>query len=263
MKYKTIWVSDLHLGTRGCDARGFLDFLRRTECETLYLVGDIVDLWSLKRAHYWPQLHNDIVQKILRKARKGTRVVYIPGNHDEFAREFIGGYGNVWIRPRDLYTTVSGQLLVIVHGHEFDAVTQHARWLAHLGDVGYELLLRANRPLNSLRRAFGRDHWSLSAYVKSRVKNAVSFISDFEEAVAHYARLHRADGVVCGHIHTPAIKQFRRVDYYNCGDRVESSTALVEHVEGNIELVHWREPTAEVPAPDLADESNLLATMDA
>ena len=246
MKYRTVWISDLHLGTRGCDAEGLLDFLRETNCETLYLVGDVVDLWTLKREHYWPQTHNDVVQKILRKARKGTRVIYIPGNHDEFGCRFFGVYGNVWIKPRDLYMTVRGQRLLILHGHEFDAVTQHAQWLATLGDIGYQTLLRLNRPLNAVRRALGRDHWSLSAYVKSRVKNAVSFISRFEDAVSRYAEMYAVDGIVCGHIHTPVIKTVRDVAYYNCGDWVESSSLLAEDYAGRLKLICWRE--AAVPA---------------
>ncbi len=267
MKYKTIWMSDLHLGTRGCDATGVLDFLRHTECETLYLVGDVVDLWSLRREHYWPQTHNDVIQKILRKARKGTRVIYIPGNHDEFGSRFPGVYGNVWVKPRDLYVTGRGERLLVMHGHEFDAVTQHAQWLATLGDIGYQALLKLNRPLNALRRGFGRDHWSLSAYVKSRVKNAVSFISQFEEAVARYAQMYDADGIVCGHIHTPGIKSIRGATYYNCGDWVESSTALVEHRDGSMELLRRKQRQrravlAHVPqlADDVADKNELLVS---
>ncbi|HUK82813.1 MAG TPA: UDP-2,3-diacylglucosamine diphosphatase [Verrucomicrobiae bacterium] len=244
MEYKTVWLSDLHLGTRGCDAEKLLDFLRRTECRTLYLVGDIVDLWSLKREHYWPQAHNDVIQKILRKARKGTRVIYIPGNHDEFGGRFLGVYGNVWIKPRDLYVTGHGKRLLVMHGHEFDAIMQHSKWLANLGDIGYQLLLGLNRPLNALRRTFGREPWSLSAYAKSRVKNAVNFISRFEEAVVRYAQMYDADGIVCGHIHTPVTKRIRDVAYYNSGDWVESSTALVETHAGTIELVRWRETEA-------------------
>jgi UDP-2,3-diacylglucosamine pyrophosphatase LpxH len=254
MNYKTIWISDLHLGTRGCDAQGVLEFLRRTDCETLYLVGDVVDLWSLKREFHWPLTHNDVIQRILHKARTGTRVIYIPGNHDEFGRNFLGAYGEVWVKQRDLYVTGRGERLLIMHGHEFDAVTQHAQWLATLGDIGYQTLLRLNRPLNLLRRAFGRDHWSLSAYVKSRVKNAVSFISQFEDAVVRYAEMYDVDGIVCGHIHTPVVKQIRDVRYYNCGDWVESSTALVERHTGRLELVRWRQVEAAETIRPLAAE---------
>lgn len=237
MNYRTVWISDLHLGTRGCDAEGVLDFIKEHEFETLYLVGDILDLWSLKREHYWPQSHNDVIQKILRKARKGTRVIYIPGNHDEFTTGFAGEYGNVHVKPHDVHVTADGRRLLVMHGHEFDTVMHHARWLALLGDIGYQFLLRVNRPVNAVRRWFGWDYWSLSAYVKGRVKNAVSFISKFESLVARYAGMHQADGIVCGHIHAAAIKEMGAVTYYNCGDWVESSTALAEHADGTIELI--------------------------
>lgn len=267
MKYKTVWISDLHLGTRGCNAEGVLDFLRHSEFETLYLVGDVLDIWRLKKDRYWPQLHNDVVQKILRKGRKGTKIIYIPGNHDEFCRNFLGEYGGIEVKTHDIYTTVSGERWLILHGHEFDAVTKHAQWMAYLGDTGYTLLLKLNRPLNSLRRLFGFDYWSLSAYVKSRVKNAVSYVSNFEDAVVKYAARFHTDAVVCGHIHTPAARNIRGIDYYNIGDWVESSTALVEHEDGRVELVHWREVASfhrelalSIPL-DLADKSRLLASV--
>lgn len=261
MRYRTVWISDLHLGTRGCDARGVLDFLRETECERMYLVGDILDLWRLRRDRYWPQSHNDVLQKLLRKGRKGTDLIYIPGNHDEFCGNFMGIYGNIVVKAHDIYTTKLGQRLLVMHGHEFDTVTTHARWLAVLGDIGYGLLLAANRPLNYLRNCAGLGHWSLSAYVKRRVKNAVSYISHYEDAVARYAARHRADGVICGHIHTPAVKQLRGLAYYNTGDWVESSTALVEHLDGRMELIYWHQTHPAQPWPeDLADKTNLLAT---
>ena len=253
MHYATVWISDLHLGTRGCDAPGLLEFLRTTEFDRLYLVGDVVDLWRLRREHYWPQSHSDVIQKLLRKARKGADLIFIPGNHDEFLGNFIGSFGNVTVRRQAIHKTADGRRLLVMHGHEFDAVTTHAKWLAHLGDIGYELLLWANRPLNLVRTRLGLHYWSLSAYAKSRVKTAVSFIGDFESAVAHYAGLHRADGIVCGHIHTAAVKQFGPVQYYNTGDWVESSTALVEHSDGRMELLRWRQHQATLPArPALA-----------
>jgi UDP-2,3-diacylglucosamine pyrophosphatase LpxH len=253
MNYKTVWMSDLHLGTPACNAEGILEFLRNHECDRLYLVGDIVDLWQLRKNRHWPQAHNDVVQKILRKARKGTEVIYIPGNHDEFVASFLGFYGNVMVKSRDVYTTLTGRRLLVMHGHEFDMVTLHARWLALLGDIGYTLLLKANRPINFIRRLCGWDYWSLSAAIKHRVKNAVSFISDFEDAVSHFAATHRADGIVCGHIHTPAIRRIRQVDYYNCGDWVESSTALVEHRDGTLELTGPPAMTARFTRPVLLD----------
>jgi UDP-2,3-diacylglucosamine pyrophosphatase LpxH len=260
MNYRTVWISDLHLGTRGCNSRGLLDFLRQNECDTLYLVGDVIDIWRLRKDRYWPQEHNDVVQKILRKGRKGTRIIVIPGNHDEFCANFHGEYGNIAIKPNDIHTTATGERLLVMHGHEFDAVTMHAKWLALLGDIGYTLLLKANRPLNFLRQLFGFDYWSLSAYVKSNVKKVVSSISDFEQAVAHYAERFHAAGIICGHIHTPAVKQIRGVNYYNTGDWVESSTALVEHDDGSLKLFHWM-PSVSAPVPlDLNDQTALLLT---
>ena len=260
-------MSDLHLGTRGSDAAGVLDFLRHNEFETLYLVGDVIDIWRLRRERYWPQAHNDVIQKILRKARKGTQVIVIPGNHDEFCLNFIGVYGNIVVKEQHVHTTAGGERLLVMHGHEFDSVTVHARWMAHLGDLGYTLLLRLNRPLNLVRRLFGFGYWSLSAHVKQSVKKVVSSISRFEEAVAHYAELHRADGIICGHIHTPAVRKIRGVQYYNTGDWVESSTALVEHFDGRLGLVYWREETAsnalavETTPSDLADKTGLLTAI--
>ena len=259
MSYRTVWISDLHLGTRGCDAAGLLEFLRVTEFGRLYLVGDIVDLWRLRREHYWPQSHSDIIQKLLRKARKGAEIIFIPGNHDEFIANFIGIFGNVAVKRQAVHETADGRRLLVMHGHEFDAVTTHAKWLAHLGDIGYGFLLWANRPLNLVRSRLGLHYWSLSAYAKSRVKTAVNFIGDFENAVAHYAGLHRVDGIVCGHIHTAAVKQLGPVVYYNTGDWVESSTSLVEHHDGRMELLRWRQHQATRPARPLLALEPLLA----
>ena len=264
MEYRTVWISDIHLGTSGSNVLGVLDFIRHNEFQTLYLVGDVIDVWHLERDHYWPQAHNDVVQKILRKARKGTNVIYIPGNHDEFCHNFLGNYGNVVIKTRDVHTTATGRRLLVMHGHEFDTVTTQARWLAHVGDTGYTFLLSANRPLNWLRQRLGLGPWSLSAYLKGRVKSAVRYVSQFEEAVGRYAALHEADGIICGHIHTPAARTIRGIDYYNCGDWVESSTALVEHLDGAIRLVHWEETGLEIESEatpsvaDLHDQSDLL-----
>lgn len=252
MKYRTVWISDLHLGTRHCNAQGLLDFLREVECERLYLVGDIVDVWRLRREHYWPQSHNDVLQKLLRKARKGTRVTFIPGNHDQLLASFLGVYGNVSIKQRDLHITADGRRLLVLHGHEFDTVIQHARWLAYLGDVGYTLLLRINRPVNFLRSLLGGESWSLSAYAKRRVKGAVNFIGKYEHAVVEFARRHRADGIVCGHIHTPAQTSLGGIGYYNCGDWVESSTAMVEHRDGRMELLRWSALAQWLPAAEPA-----------
>src|SRR3989440_9951552 len=238
-RYRTAWISDTHLGTRGCNATALLDFLRETDFDTLYIVGDLIDIWSLRRAIYWPQQHNDVIQKILRKARKGTRVVYIPGNHDELVTTFCGAYGNIEIAERAIHVTASGERILIIHGHELDTVVQNVKWLAFAGDLGYQFLLSLNPLINFLRRRFGLRLWSLSAYAKQRVKDAVSFIGKFEAAVAHYAERYRVDAVLCGHIHSAAIREFGRVAYYNCGDWVESYTALVEAYDGMISLINY------------------------
>jgi UDP-2,3-diacylglucosamine pyrophosphatase LpxH len=231
------WISDVHLGTRGSQAAALLEFLRDHEFETLYLVGDLIDIWSLRRRRYWPQSHNDVVQKLLRKARKGTRLVYIPGNHDEFVAGFPGDFGNIEIMPNTVHRTLDGRRILVMHGHELDTVVQNIGWLAHAGDIGYQLLLQANHPVHWVRHRLGLAPWSLSAYVKLRVKNAVNFISDFEEAVGRYAADAGVNAVLCGHIHSPSIRQIGDVSYYNCGDWVEHCTALVEDWNGKVSLM--------------------------
>jgi UDP-2,3-diacylglucosamine pyrophosphatase LpxH len=235
--HRTGWISDIHLGTRGAQAEALLDFLREHEFETLYVVGDLLDIWSLKRSRYWPQSHNDVIQKLLRAGRKGTRIVYIPGNHDEFVADFVGDFGAVRVLPRDIHTTADGRRLLIIHGHELDAVVQNMKWLAVLGDIGYQSLLKLNAPINWVRRVCGFGYWSLSSYVKQRVKNAVNFIGEFEKAIVRYAADDEVHGVLCGHIHAPAIRDIDGVTYYNCGDWVESRSALVEGFDGTIELI--------------------------
>lgn len=239
-RYRTGWISDVHLGTRGAQAEALLEFLREHEFETLYVVGDLIDVWSLKRGLYWPQAHNDVIQKLLRAGRKGTRIVYIPGNHDEFIAGFLGPYGNISVQSQAIHETADGRSILIIHGHELDTVVQNIKWLAVLGDVGYQLLLRLNGPINFFRRLFGLHYWSLSAAVKRSVKNAVSFIGKFEEAIIRYSRDHEVNAVLCGHIHSPAIRE-GEVTYYNCGDWVESCSALVEDFTGRLELV-YRQP---------------------
>ena len=239
-RYRAIFISDLHIGTPGFQADALLDFLKHHPCQTLYLVGDIVDGWQLRRRWFWPQSHNDVVQKLLRRARKGCRVIYVPGNHDEFARAFVGhAFGGVEVLEEAVHVTAQGQRLWVVHGDLFDGVIQCAKWLAHVGDWLYELTLKLNRHLNRLRARMGLEYWSLSAYLKHKVKKAVNFISDFEMAVAHEARRRGFDGVVCGHIHHAEIRTVDGVLYCNDGDWVESRTALVEHMDGKLEIVHW------------------------
>ncbi len=239
-KYKTIWISDIHLGTRGCSAEALLDFLKFTESDKLYLVGDIIDGWRLKKTWYWPQAHNDIVQKVLRKARKGTEVIYVCGNHDEVLRQFLGlQFGPIPIVDDDIHETADGKRLLVIHGDQFDGVVRYARWLAVLGDVAYDGMIWVNRWFNSIRRRLGFDYWSLSAYLKAKVKNAVSYISSFEEAVAQAAADRGVDGVVCGHIHKAELRQIGGILYANDGDWVESCTALVEHMDGRLEIIDW------------------------
>lgn len=236
--YRTGWISDVHLGTRGCKAAALLDFLKHNDFETLYLVGDLIDIWALRRGIYWPQEHSDVIQKLLRKGRKGSEVIYITGNHDEFLASFFGHFGNVTLRKNAIHTTADGRRILVIHGHELDTVVQNMGWLAHVGDIGYHFLMRVNMGLNFIRRRFGLGYWSLSAYVKAEVKNVVSFIGQFEDAVVRYAKDYEVDAVLCGHIHTPAIREMESVTYYNTGDWVESGTALIEHFDGRIELVH-------------------------
>lgn len=239
-RYRSIWISDVHLGTRGCNAEMLLDFLRRTESEYLYLVGDIVDLWRLKKTWYWRQAHNDVIQKLLRKARKGTRVIYIPGNHDEHFRDFARHrFGRVVVLKEAFHTTADGRRFLVIHGDRFDGVVKYARWLAILGDSAYTGALRINTGFNWVRRKLGFSYWSLSAYLKHKVKNAVEFISNYEHAVVAEARHRKADGVICGHIHTAEIRTIDGIIYCNDGDWVESCTALVEHDDGRLEILRW------------------------
>lgn len=240
LKFRTVWISDTHLGTAGCNAELLHDFLHAIRPETLYLVGDIVDGWKLKRSWYWPQRHSDIVRRVLKLAARGTRVIYIPGNHDEAARGYGGlNFGGVEIMHEAVHVTADGRRLLVLHGDEFDGVVLYHRWLALLGDLGYRALLRLNVGFNVVRRRLGLPYWSLSAHIKHRVKNAVAFIGKFEEAVAHAARDRGVDGVVCGHIHSAEIRAFDGITYYNDGDWVESCTALVEHGDGRMEILDW------------------------
>ena len=239
-RYRAIFVSDIHLGTAGCQAQALLGFLKAHRSDYLYLVGDIVDGWQLRRRWFWPQSHNDVVQKLLRRARKGCKVVFIPGNHDEFARGFLGHeFGGIEVRDDAVHTTADGLKLWVTHGDYFDGVIQCAKWLAFLGDNLYEFTLRLNRYLNSLRARMGLPYWSLSAYLKQKVKTALNYVTDFEVAVANAARALGHDGVVCGHIHRAEMRDINGILYCNDGDWVESRSALVEHLDGRLELVYW------------------------
>lgn len=238
--FRTIWISDLHLGTPGCQAEKLLDFLKYHDSEYLYLVGDIIDGWQLKRRWFWTQSHNDVIQKVLRKARKGTRVTYITGNHDEAARQFAGlAFGGINIRNEVVHTLVDGRKFLVIHGDLYDGIVLYAKWLAVIGDQLYALILKLNRWFNHIRAKLGFPYWSLSQYLKHKTKNAVNFMTKFEDAVAREARKRGLHGVVCGHIHKAQIKAIDGITYCNDGDWVESMSALVETFEGELRIIEW------------------------
>ena len=244
-RYRTIWISDVHLGTKGCNAELLIDFLDHTDSETMYLVGDIIDGWRLKKEFYWPAAHNDIVWRILKRAKRGTRIVYIPGNHDEMFRQFTGlSFGGVEIRRAAFHQTADGRRLMVLHGDEFDGVMLAHRWLAFVGDALYHVSMALNRRVNAVRRRLGLPYWSLSKMAKHKVKNAVEFISRYEQIVARAAAQRGVDGVVCGHIHTAEFRLLDGIEYWNDGDWVEGCNALVEHFDGRMEILHWPDEVA-------------------
>jgi UDP-2,3-diacylglucosamine pyrophosphatase LpxH len=261
-RFRTLFLSDLHLGAKASQAALLLDFLKHNDADTIYLVGDIVDGWKLRKGWHWPQAHNDVVQKLLRKARKGARVIYVPGNHDEFARDYTGlTFGGGDVVDHAVHETATGKKLLVIHGDQFDIVVRNARWLAHLGDWAYDVAIFANTWFNRARRLFGVGYWSLSAWAKYKVKNAVNFIGDYEKTLAAEAGRRGVDGVVCGHIHHATIKTIDGVLYINTGDFVESCTAVAEHEDGSFEVLHWQttaaeradaEPPSALPAPRAA-----------
>lgn len=240
LRYRAIWISDVHLGSRSCKAEFLLDFLKSTESEYLYLVGDIIDLWNMRRGLYWPQTHNNVIRTILGKAKQGVKVVYIPGNHDELVRDYDRMlFGNVSIRLEDIHTTADGRKLLVIHGDEFDSVVKCSRLVSSIGGYAYDWLVSVNRLVNHFRRKIGFPYWSFAAYLKTRMKNAVNYISSFEQAISHEAHKRKVDGLVCGHIHHAEIKHLNGALYCNDGDWVESCTALVETQEGCLRLLHW------------------------
>ncbi len=240
-KYRSIFLSDIHLGTRGCQAERLLDFLREHESEKLFLVGDIIDFWAMNRTIHWSPLQNTLVQKVLRRARHGDQVVLIPGNHDEALREYVDtSFGDIQVVRELIHTAADGRRYLVLHGDEFDQVTRHHRWVAVLGDIAYNFLVRLNAWLSWLRRTLRiPGYWSLAGYAKRRIKSAVSFIFDFEDSVIHAVRERGLDGVICGHIHSAAIREVGGLTYINCGDWVDSCTAIVEHADGRMELIAW------------------------
>ncbi len=241
-RFRTLFISDVHLGSKAAKTDYLLDFLRANEAETIILVGDIVDGWRLKRSWYWPQACNDVVQKLLRKARKGSRIIYIPGNHDEFMRDFPGvHFGGIEVAQRHIHEGADGKTYLVLHGDEFDVVVRNARLLAYLGDWAYDMAILVNIGLSAVRRRLGLPYWSFSAWAKLQVKHAVNFIGEFQRVVADEARRENADGVICGHIHHAVMEDIDGVRYINTGDWVESCTAIAEHHDGTMELITWRE----------------------
>jgi UDP-2,3-diacylglucosamine pyrophosphatase LpxH len=244
IRVRSLFISDLHLGTRGAQAEQLLEFLKVYDANMIYLVGDIVDGWRLKQRWHWPQAHNDVVQKLLRKVRKGARIVYLPGNHDEFLRDYCGSnFGGIEVLERVVHVAANGKRYLVLHGDQFDMVVRHAKWLAYVGDGAYTLALGLNTALNRFRRKLGFPYWSLSGWAKSRVKNAVNFVSRFEEVLANEAKRLKVDGIICGHIHAAALHEDFGTRYANTGDWVESCTALVEDFAGELSLVHWAQET--------------------
>ena len=246
--YRTIWISDLHIGSTQCQADVLLDFLKHNESEKLYLVGDIIDFWALSKRVYWPRDHNTIIQKVLRKARHGTQVIYIPGNHDENIRDYDNYiFGDIIVKNSDVHTTLTGQKFLIVHGDEYDTIAKYHQWIAKLGSKGYDFLLEINRLLRSIRRLFGiQSQFSLAAFVKFKVKNAVQFISDYEQSIVNTLKDEGLDGVICGHIHHAEMKEIDGFMYVNTGDFVETCSAIVERHDGTLELVRWQKLEADL-----------------
>ena len=239
-RFRTLFISDVHLGSKPAKADYLIDFLRHHEADTIYLVGDIVDGWRLKRSWHWPQAHNDVVQKLLRQARKGTTIVYIAGNHDEFLRGFQGvHFGGVNVMDRAIHRAADGKHYLVIHGDQFDSIVHSVRWLAYLGDFAYDASIIVNRIVARTRRALGMPYWSFSSWAKVRVKKAVNFISAFQQLVVGEARRSDVDGVICGHIHHATIEDIGGVRYVNTGDWVESCTAVAEDENGRLEIIRW------------------------
>ena len=258
---RSIFLSDIHLGTRACQAGRLLDFLREYESDHLFLVGDIVDLWAMSRGVYWSAAQNTFVQKVLKRARHGSEVIFVPGNHDEALREYVDtSFGDIRVVREHVHAAADGKRYLLVHGDEFDQVTRYHRWVAVLGDLAYNGLVRVNMLLSLIRRTLGiPGYWSLAGYAKRKVKSAVSFIYNFEDSVVHHVKQRGLDGVICGHIHSAALKQIDGVTYINCGDWVDSCTAVIEHRDGRMELVDWGHSDgraeAELPAAARSSEA--------
>jgi UDP-2,3-diacylglucosamine pyrophosphatase LpxH len=252
--YRTVWISDVHLGSRDCKAEYLFEFLASTQCEYLFLVGDIIDVWALKKNVFWPQAHNNVLRAILGKAKHGTRVIYVPGNHDEIFKDHSGNrFGNVQIEREYIHTTVAGKKLLVIHGDEFDSLVTCSWFESLIGNIGYDLLLASNRWYHHIRCRFGYPYWSLASFIKRKLKNAMQHVQRYENIVAHETLRHEADGVVCGHIHHPHIRQIDGVQYHNDGDWVEHCSALVESQDGDISLVYWSDLKNRQPSSFFSD----------
>ena len=259
--YRSIWISDIHLGTKDSKVDYLLDFIKHTESDYLYLVGDIIDGWKLKKSWFWAQNQNDLIQKVLRKARKGTKIYYIPGNHDEAFRDYAGIHmGEIEIKQNAEHVTADGRKFLVLHGDEFDGIIRYAKWLAILGDKAYTAALFINHYYNALRKKLGYPYWSLSLYLKHKVKNAVNFINAFEEALAEETKQRGFDGIICGHIHKAEIREFDGITYCNDGDWVESCTALVEDFSGNLSIIYWIDEINKRIEEEIQDAKNKKIT---
>lgn len=262
--FRSIFISDVHLGTKHCQADLLVDFLESHSSENVYLIGDIIDGWRLKKRWYWPQAHDDVVSEILRRARLGEKIVYIPGNHDEFVRKFAGQrIENVKVLDRAVHQTADGRRYLVVHGDQYDVVIQNAKWMAYVGDRFYEFALTTNTWLNRLRGYMGWEYWSLGAFAKRHVKSFVNIIGCFENTVSEDVRRLDLDGVICGHIHHAMSRDMNGIHYVNTGDWVESCTAVAEHHDGTLEVIHWTQPArrgqplAQIrPTPELDDRAS-------
>ncbi|MEM8957515.1 MAG: UDP-2,3-diacylglucosamine diphosphatase [Pseudomonadota bacterium] len=245
--YRTLFISDVHLGTRGCQAGMLKEFLDHHDADHIYLVGDIFDGWRLRRGWHWPQTHNDVIEALLAKAHAGVPITYIPGNHDEVMRSYLGThFGGVEVKAEDVHVTADGKRMLVTHGDRYDVVVMNAKWLAYLGDRAYNLILMANTWLNRLKRLWGGQYWSLSNWAKQQVKGAVNFIGEYEKVLADEATRGGFDGIICGHIHKAEMTDIGGVTYVNCGDWIESCTAIVEMPDGTLNLVDWsRDPRSD------------------
>ena len=258
MHYRTIFISDVHLGTRDCKADLLNNFLKHNTADQLYLVGDIIDAWRIQQNRWrWRQSHTNVVRRILGHAKRGTHVIYVAGNHDEFLRPLIPydiGFGSIEIVNQAEHVGIDGNRYLVTHGDMFDGITRLAPWISFLGDKAYDIVLDLNSKFNALRRRLGLGYWSFSKFLKTKVKKAVDFVFEFEKNIANYCRKRGFQGVICGHIHTAEIKTIDYIIYMNDGDWVESCTALVEHWNGTWEIVTWTKERDDV---DIIDSGNL------